>query len=222
MLRETDYHPATSIFETNLALNESTSRLLAAIYQLIGPIGGIVCVISIEGFGRRRLLLVSSIGNSICLTLIAILGSQPHNTWAAHGAVFFLFLFHFSYIIGFGGIPYLYATEIAPLHLRTTINSISISISWLLSIFIANVTPVAFNAIGQRYFFIFACLNAAMAPAIYYLFPETSGRSLEEMDEIFASSTGVLDVVRCARSLPIRYLGEKGLEGKLGGSVDLV
>lgn len=92
---------------------------------------------------------------------------------------------------------------------------------------IANVTPIAFNAMGQRYFFVFACLNAAMAPAIYYLFPETSGRSLEEMDEIFASSSGVLDVVACARRrLPPRYLENlqaiKRLDEKLGGSVDLV
>jgi MFS family permease len=204
---------ATAIFEKNLSLDETTSRLLAGVYQLVGPIGGAVCVIAIEGFGRRKLLMASTIGNTVCLALIASLGSQSDNKWASHGAVFFLFLFHFSYIIGFGGIPYLFATEIAPLHLRTTINSISISISWIFSILIANVTPLAFNLMGQRYFLIFAGLNALMTPAIYYLFPETSGRSLEEMDEIFALSRGVLDVVHLARKLPhrrqIEYQSEK-------------
>lgn len=83
------------------------------------------------------------------------------------------------------------------------------------------MTPIAFETMGQRYFLIFASLNAAMAPAIYYLFPETSGRSLEEMDEIFGLSCGVLDVVKCARSLPYRYFGEtqaqKQLDEKLEG-----
>lgn len=170
---------------------------------------------SIEGFGRRKLLIASTLGNTICLTLLGILGSQTHNVWAARGAVFFLFLFHFTYILGFGGIPYLYATEVAPLHLRTTINSISISISWLFSIAIANVTPLAFNTMGQRYFLIFAGLNVAMTPAIYYLFPETSGRSLEEMDEIFSSSNGILDAVKWARTLPHRCLGEIQTQRKL-------
>ncbi|KAJ6107871.1 hypothetical protein N7523_009194 [Penicillium sp. IBT 18751x] len=195
----------TSIFENNLGLDDQTSRLLAGVYQLVGPIGGTVCVLGIEGFGRRKLLMASTIGNTICLTLIASLGSVSGNLWASHGAVFFLFLFHFSYIIGFGGIPYLFATEIAPLHLRTTINSMSISISWIFSILITNVTPLAFNLMGQRYFLVFAGLNVVMTPAIYYLFPETAGRSLEEMDEIFALSRGVLDVVHVAKKLPHRH-----------------
>lgn len=68
---------------------------------------------------------------------------------------------------------------------------------------------------GQRYFLIFAGLNAAMTPAIYYLFPETSGRSLEEMDEIFSLSCGFLDVVKCARRLPHRYFTEMEVQQKL-------
>jgi hypothetical protein len=131
------------------------------------------------------------------------------------GAVFFIFLFHFSYIIGFGAIPYLYATEIAPLHLRTTINSFSISISWAISILIANVTPLAFNAMGQTYFVIFAGFNAAMVPIIYCMFPETAGRSLEEMDRIFSLSTGMLDVVNVARLLPHGQSRDLSLEKDL-------
>ncbi|KAJ5689466.1 hypothetical protein N7462_003858 [Penicillium macrosclerotiorum] len=203
----------TTIFENNLGLNESTSRLLAAIYQLVGPVGGAVCVVSIEGLGRRKLLMGSAAGNALCLTLVAVLGSQANNLMAAHGAVFFIFLFHFTYIIGFGGIPYLYVTEIAPLHLRTTINSFSISVSWALSILVANVTPIAFNTMGQKFFLIFACFNTMIVPAVYYLFPETSGRSLEEIDEIFYLSKGILDPVPVARKLPHRapdeFLPEK-------------
>lgn len=41
-----------------------------------------------------------------------------------------------------------------------------------------------------------------MVPIIYYMFPETAGRSLEEMDRIFALSRGMFDVVNVARLLP--------------------
>jgi hypothetical protein len=119
-----------------------------------------------------------------------------------HGAVIFIFLFHFSYIIGFSGIPYLYASEIAPMNLRSTISSISISIPWAISILVANVTLIAFNNIGQRYFLFFAGFNAAIVPAIFYLFPETSGRSLKEINEIFALSKSLLDTVPTAKKLP--------------------
>lgn len=40
-----------------------------------------------------------------------------------------------------------------------------------------------------------------MIPVIYYLFPETAGRSLEEMDKIFTLSRGALDPVKIARLL---------------------
>ncbi|CAI7666046.1 unnamed protein product [Penicillium discolor] len=181
--------------------SNSTSTVLAAVYQLVGPIGGIFCVFKIERLGRRVLLLGSAIGNVVCLALVAGLGTQADNPLAMRGAVFFIFLFHFSYIIGFGAIPYLYATEIAPLHLRTTINSFSISINWAVSIILTAVTPIAFNSMGQTYFVIFAGCNALMIPVIYYLFPETAGRSLEEMDKIFTLSRGVLDAVKIARLL---------------------
>lgn len=131
-------------------------------------------------------------------------------------AVFFIFLFHFSYIIGFGAIPYLYATEITPLHLRTTINSFSISMSWAVSILITLVTPIAFNGMGQTYFVIFAGCNAMMVPVIYYYFPETAGRSLEEMDKIFALSKGVRDCVKVARILPHGLINELSSEKELG------
>lgn len=194
----------TKIFEKDLGLSETTSRLLAGAYQLVGPIGGIFSVLTIEAFGRRKLMMLSATGNTTCLALVASLGSQATNVSLAHAAVFFLFLFHFSYIIGFGGIPYLYATEVAPLHLRTTINSFSISMSWAFSILIANVTPIAFDKMGQKYFFIFAAFNATIVPFVYFLFPETSGRELEEIDEIFTISKGPLDVVKQARAMPKR------------------
>ncbi|KAJ5742491.1 uncharacterized protein N7511_011510 [Penicillium nucicola] len=192
----------TAIFEKNLGLGNSTSTVLAAVYQLVGPIGGTFCVLKIESFGRRVLLLGSAAGNALCLALVVGLGSQSENPLAMRCAVFFIFLFHFSYIIGFGAIPYLYATEIAPLYLRTTINSFSISIFWVVSILITNVTPLAFNTTGQTYFVIFAGFNAAMVPIIYYMFPETAGRSLEEMVNISALSRSMFVVLKVARLLP--------------------
>lgn len=70
------------------------------------------------------------------------------------------------------------------------------------------VTPVAFTDIGWRYFIVYAVLNAAWVPVIYFFFPETAGRSLEELDEIFAASKTIFDPVRMAKNLPKRHLAE--------------
>lgn len=51
-----------------------------------------------------------------------------------------------------------------------------------------------------------------MVPCVYFFFPETAYRSLEEMDEIFHKVhgfQGAFDVVRVAKKQPHRF-GKKG------------
>jgi hypothetical protein len=67
------------------------------------------------------------------------------------------------------------------------------------------VTPVAFASIGYKTYVVFAVINACMVPCVYFFFPETAYRSLEEMDEIFHKTTGVFDVVGIAHNMPHRY-----------------
>ena len=51
--------------------------------------------------------------------------------------------------------------------------------------------------------------NALIIPTVYFLYPETSGRSLEEMDKIFLKTTSIFDVVSVARKEPRRF-GNRG------------
>jgi hypothetical protein len=74
------------------------------------------------------------------------------------------------------------------------------------------ITPIAFNNIGYKTYIIFAVINAFMVPSVYFFYPETAYRSLEEMDAIFHKchgAMGYLDVVRVAKEEPQRY-GKKG------------
>ncbi|OQE41902.1 hypothetical protein PENCOP_c004G07018 [Penicillium coprophilum] len=206
---------STTIFQTHLHLEPTTSKILAVIYQFSGVFGGIVCVSTIERFGRRCLLLSSATINTISMVLVAALSSQLTNNIAMLAAVVFMFIFHFSMIIGFGGIPFLYASEVSPLSLRTTINGISSGTYWALSVLIAEVTPIAFNDIGWKYFLIFACFNFAMIPIVYLFYPETAGLSLEGIDEVFIMSTGWLDPVRVAKQLPEKLIGRQPQEDSL-------
>ncbi|KAJ5808668.1 Sugar transporter STL1 [Penicillium riverlandense] len=41
--------------------------------------------------------------------------------------------------------------------------------------------------IGYGTFILFACFNIIAIPAVYFIYPETNGRSLEEMNLLFAS-----------------------------------
>lgn len=67
------------------------------------------------------------------------------------------------------------------------------------------ITPPAFASIGWQTYVIFAVLNAAILPCVYFFFPEPKGRSLEELDIIFASAhfDGVNPVKRSKEMAPL-------------------
>lgn len=103
---------------------------------------------------------------------------------------------------------WLYPAEITPLSIRAPANAISTTANWAFNFMVVMVTPVAFANIGYQTYIIFAVINAAMVPSVYFFFPETAGRSLEEMDEIFHNTHGAMgafSVVRVAKELPHRY-----------------
>lgn len=194
-----------TIFGDYLNLKPDVAKPLAAVYQMTSIIGGILSAYTVERFGRRTLMMISAAGNSICMAFLAGLLTYPDNKQATQTATFFVYLYHFLYVIGWGGIPFLYASEISPLPHRTTINGLAVAGFWAFNFMIAEVSP---NEIGANYTIVWACTNAALVVVVYFFFPETSGRSLEEIDNIFAIADGWLNVVKVAKRMPQRHLNE--------------
>lgn len=87
------------------------------------------------------------------------------------------------------------------------------------------ITPPAFANLGYQTYIIFAIFNAAIIPCVYFYFPEPKGRSLEELDVIFASAhaDGVSPVKRAAK---MPKLEDNALEAELikyfGGDIEEV
>lgn len=65
------------------------------------------------------------------------------------------------------------------------------------------ITPVLLDSIGWGTYLFFAALNALFFPVIYFFYPETAGRTLEEIDLIFAKGhEEKMSYVRAAKELP--------------------
>lgn len=62
------------------------------------------------------------------------------------------------------------------------------------------VTPVAITTIGWQYYIVFAVIAGCIAPSVYFLFPETMGRSLEEIELVFKESTSPWSTVQLAKT----------------------
>lgn len=83
---------------------------------------------------------------------------------------------------------WLYPAEITSLRIRIQANALSTCSNWLSNFLIVMITPPAFENLQYNTYTMFAVFNAAIIPSVYFFFPEPKGRSLEELDVIFASA----------------------------------
>ncbi|KAF1834641.1 sugar transporter STL1 [Decorospora gaudefroyi] len=198
------YYAAT-IFENSIGLSPFLSRLLSACNGTEYWMASWIAIFTIERFGRRSLMMFGAAGMSVSMAILA--GAVSHIGNASLGllATVFLFVFNSFFAIGWLGMTWLYPAEITPLSIRAPANAISTTANWIFNFLVVMITPVAFANIGYQTYIIFAVINAAMVPSVYFFFPETAYRSLEEMDEIFHRTANVFDVVKIAHELPHRY-----------------
>ncbi|KAI3113451.1 hypothetical protein CBS147333_2889 [Penicillium roqueforti] len=205
------------VFEQFLGFDAFDSGVLAAASQFAVILGAICCSWTVDRVGRRKLMLISATMMSICFACLSGLLAHPENRTGIKAAAFFIYFYLFVYVLGFLGIPFLYASEVAVTQFRAPTTGLSTAVSWLFNFIVAEVTPVGFANIGWKYFLVYCCINALCVPTIYFFFPETAGRSLEEIDEIFLASNSIFDTVNVAKGLPKHehrelYAEEEGKE----------
>nr|SIP56013.1 putative Sugar Porter [Yarrowia alimentaria] len=203
---------AAYIYQTSIGMNAMNARILAACNGTEYFLASWVAFYTIERFGRRKLMLFGTIGQACTMAILCgcVYASSPlkdggqANESAGIAAAVFLFVFNSFFAIGWLGMSWLYPAEITSLEVRAPANGLATSGNWVFNFMVVMVTPVAFNSIKWRTYIIFACINTAMIPAIYFFYPETMGKTLEDIDAIFAQSNPRTpwDVVGIAQRLP--------------------
>ncbi|WRT65457.1 uncharacterized protein IL334_002400 [Kwoniella shivajii] len=155
----------------------------------------LVAVFTLDRVGRRVTLYWGALIMAICLAFCTVGARYAVRTegkeQAAWGAVVATFTFIYTSTFGASWltVPWLYPTEIFPLFVRAKGGAVSV-VGWSIGNgVVTEITPFLFNAIGEWTFLLFSLLNVLAIPWIYFLYPETSGRSLEQMDCLFAQES---------------------------------
>lgn len=151
----------------------------------------------VDRLGRRSLFLIGT-GGMLCAyvpwTVLTSNFVQTKNPLVGNSVVAFIFIAYFFYDIAWTPLLQAYPVEIFPYTLRSRGLSVALTSSYLGLITGQFVNPIALKAIGWMYYIVFCVLLAILFGMIWFLFPETKGRSLEEIAEIF-DGVKVLELV---------------------------
>ncbi|CAK7215417.1 hypothetical protein SCUCBS95973_002465 [Sporothrix curviconia] len=168
--------------------------MMSAVYTLIGTTCAFLGSYLADRVGRRRLFLIGFPVNCLFLLGEAMLqrqyvGSTSHGGLSA--CVLFLFLYIVSYDICIDPVSFLYVAEIWPMAIRSK----GIALGWF-AYFMGTLTyttpaALAFKNIGWRYYMVFFACNIVSTIVIYFFLPETKGKTLEEMGDLFGDEVVV-------------------------------
>lgn len=173
--------------------------LINAFLQLWNLIMSVVGACLVDRAGRRALLLSSTMIMLISYIFITALSGSFTTTGAtAIGTTVipFLFIYSAGYDIAFTPLLLSYPAEIWAFSLRAKGVAISIISNYLALIFNQIINPIAFESITWKYYFVFLAVLILILFTVWKTYPETRGRSLEEIAVIFdgdaASLTGIV------------------------------
>ena len=132
----------------------------------------------IDKFGRKKLLLVGTVGLAACLTTISILFfTHRHLSWL----VWLLMLYIAFFAISQGAVVWVYISEVFPNRVRAKGQSLGSSAHWIFNALISLVFPVMARSSGAYPFVFFAAMMVLDFFLVLFYYPETSGISLEQM-----------------------------------------
>lgn len=137
--------------------------------------------------------IISAIYNDQLVESIQVYGTveQPGavaNPGASYSILVMLCVFIAFFALSWGPIGWIYPAEIYPQMIRANAMGVTTACSYLFNLFISLISPVMFANITWGTYLFFGVMCLIMAIAVHKFFPETRGRSLEEIQLIFSGA----------------------------------
>ena len=158
---------------------------------LVNVISTILALLVIDKIGRKKLIYIGVSGMVILLICIglffrsAAMGQSP-STWILFGLIL---AYVFSSAISISAVIFVLLSEMYPVKVRGTAMSIAGFSLWVGTYLIGQLTPwltSRLSASGVFWLFGFMCIPYLLIT--YFLVPETTGKSLEEIEREWTKS----------------------------------
>jgi len=194
---------------TMAGLTGSTLLVSSSIQYVINVVMTVPALLYVDRWGRRPTLLAGAVLMAIWLfTNAGLLGGAGHyagpqgvdNTPeastsvtgpASKAVIACSYLFVASYAPTWGPVSWVYPPELYPLRVRGKAVALATSANWAFNFALGYFVPPAFVNIQWKTYLVFGVFCIAMFFHVLFLFPETAGKSLEEVELIFTDPHGI-------------------------------
>ncbi|KAL2818586.1 general substrate transporter [Aspergillus granulosus] len=176
-------------------VSESRKLLLNGIYPPLSFLGAILGARMTDTLGRRPLLIYSLLFCSVAFAIITgsskLATEDPSNTAAANTTIAFIYLFGIIFSFGWTPLQSMYIAETLTTTTRakgTAVGNLASSIS---STIIQYSSGPAFKNIHYYFYLVFVFWDLIEIVVMWFYFPETKDRTLEELEEVFSAPNPV-------------------------------
>lgn len=174
---------APRVFELS-GLSSADSMLLPVLIGITNGIFTMLGLIIIDKVGRKKLLIVGSIGMSICLGLTAK-AFYDHN-FQGYSLLIFLVGYIMFFAFSTGAVIWVLISEVFPNSVRGQGQSFGSFTHWFFASIITFIFPVMVdggeNGAGYA-FLLFSVAMLIQAIVVWKYIPETKGKTLEQLGE---------------------------------------
>ncbi|MEI6678609.1 MAG: sugar porter family MFS transporter [Mariniphaga sp.] len=171
------------IFESS-GLTNADSMFQSILVGLMMGVFTIVGMVLIDKAGRKKLLITGSIGMSVCLGLIARIFYMQD--FSGYGLLFLLLTYIMFFGFSTGAVIWVLIAEIFPNSIRGKGQSLGSFTHWFFAALITFLFPMVVKGsqfgVGHAFMF-FSVMMLVQAIVVWKYFPETKGRTLEELGE---------------------------------------
>ncbi|KAI0913883.1 general substrate transporter [Ustulina deusta] len=193
-----------------LALVGFTDPQFAAKYNIGNQVWGLVCAVVtaliVTRFKRRTMYLFAIawiLTAYVGWTASSAVAIEKRNDTAAKLTLFWIYFYQPGYNIGFNALTYTFLVEIFPYAMRARGITVFQFFGKAAQFFGTNVNPVGLdpvNGIGWKFLIIYSVWILIEGVLIYFLWPETSGRTLEELAFLFEDDDRVLKTAKAVEN----------------------
>ncbi|KAG1123001.1 hypothetical protein G6F42_010953 [Rhizopus arrhizus] len=214
---------APTIFQQAGVPGRSASLIASGVNGVLNVLSTIPAILFLDRLGRRFVLISGAIIMGTAMLLCGIvmgatgrvyedaesgqmMVDMSGNSSASYFCIVMVYFFVAGFAYSWGPCGWVYPAEIYPLSIRAKGTSLTTAANWLMNFVISLFVPVMLTTITWGTYIFFGCCCMVMATCVFLFYPETKGRSLEEMDVVFS---GRILTFRDVKEADLKYKAQQ-------------